>query len=195
MLRRGIAIVASGVLIFSSALCGETPVPRDTEFPVELAHTVNVRNAKVGDPIEFHTLEPVLIGNDTVVPQNATILGSITEIQRRGPGWQRCLIRITIHSLRWKRGEAVLNAMVSSILRPHADELYWRFRYAPTFMEGIRVISHQRGDAYTEFFSDHKDVVLHSGVSFMLRQIEPEGNPDRELNVYSGEPRRTADKW
>jgi hypothetical protein len=189
------AVVGALLLLTSSALGGETLVRRDTYFPVEIVHTIKGKTAKVGDPIEFRTLEAVLIGKDIVVPRNATILGTIIAVQKRGPEWPRSLVRIRIHTLLWKDGEAKLNAMIASILRPHMDATEWSFRYPPTFLEGIRVVSHQRREAFTEFFSDRKDVVLRSGVAFMLRQIDPDRYPEQNFDVYKSDDDRTAENW
>lgn len=189
------AIVGALLLISSSAFGGETLVRRDTEFPVEIVHTIKGKNAKAGDPVEFRTTEAVLIGNDIVVPRNATILGTILEVQKRGPAWPKSLLRVRIHTLRWKNGEASLNAMIASVMRPHMDSAAWNFRPAPTFMEGIRVVSHQRREAYTEFFSDRRDVVLRSGVGFMLRQIDPTNYPDQDFDVFKSDDDRTAENW
>lgn len=191
-------ITISAVLLSASSLSAfDEPanVRRDTEFPVEVAHTVKAKSAKVGDTVEFRTAEAVLIGNDIVVPRSATILATITEVQRRSPDSRRSLIRIRIHTLRWKHGEAPLNAIVASVRSPQSRSADWLFRNIPTFLEGIRVISYQRHRAFTEFLSDKKEVTLRSGVTLMLRQIDPTAYPDREFDVYTPDSQRTAENW
>lgn len=188
-------VVASAVLLVPFfAFAGEPTVRRETQFPVEVRHTISASSAKIGDTVEFRTDEPVLIGNNIVVPEKATILGTVVDV-RRHTGSFPSVLRIRFDRLRWKSGEAKLNAMVLSVRRLYAEAGDWRFHYAPTFIEGIRVISHQQRDAYTEFICDKKDVTLRSGVAFMLRQIDPDSYPAREFMVYSPKNELTARSW
>jgi hypothetical protein len=41
-----------------------------------------------------------------------------------------------------------------------------------------------RKDAYTDFQSEEKDFVLRSGITFLLRQLDP----DRDPEMMSNEP-------
>jgi len=195
MIREASAFLLPLVLV-SLAMSGtDAAVRRDTQFPVQVRHTVKADSAKVGDPVEFRTDEAVLIGNNVVIPEDATILGTIIKVERRSRDSRQSLIRIRIHTLRWKTGEAALNAMVSSIRRPYASATDWHFHDMPTFVEGIRVTSYQRRDAYTDFSSDQKNVTLRAGVALMLRQIDPEAYPDRDFKVYTPDSQRTAQNW
>ncbi len=170
-------------------------VRRDTQFPVELHGSIKSSSAKVGDKVEFRTDEAILIGNNVVVPENAVILGTVVEVKHHAPDEPHSLLRIKIHTLRWKNGEAPLNAMVASVRRGHMLAVDTAFRHTPTFMDGIRIVSHKKRDAYTEFLSDRKEITLRSGVGFVLRQIDPADYPEREFNVYTPDDQKTAQNF
>ncbi len=179
-----VTFVALGLTLPTFA--GDKPsVRRDTEFPVEVHTGLKSGSVRVGDTIEFRTAEAVLIGNGVVVPRNATILGTVTEVRSRNADGPRALIRIRIHTLRWKSGEASLNAMVSAVRHVRFSDPNISFPQLPTFMEGIRIVSHLRHEAVTDFFSDQRNFTIRSGVGLMLRQIDPEAFPDRDFNVLS----------
>jgi pyruvate/2-oxoglutarate dehydrogenase complex dihydrolipoamide acyltransferase (E2) component len=149
-------------------------VRHDTEFPVEVHGTVKSANAKVGDTVEFRTTVAVLIGNNIVVPENSTILGTITELRRDRRDYPNSLVAIRIHTLRWKDNEAHLNAVVTSIrhINQISSALHW-----PTFLEGVRIVSHVERDGYTEFFSGHKELTIRSGVNLVIRHVDPDAYP------------------
>lgn len=177
------------------ALAGDSvTVRRDTQFPVEVRHTISASSAKTGDTVEFRTEEAVLIGNNIVVPAKAKLLATITEVRRQSAG-SPSVLRIRIHTLQWKNGQAPLNAMVQSIQRLHPESADWSFHRAPTFLEGIRVVSYLQHEAYTEFTCDKKDVVIRSGLSFTVRQVDPNVRPEREYTVYSPENERAGAGW
>jgi hypothetical protein len=187
MLRLALTAVASLTLIASSSASDDLKVEvrHNTEFPVEVHGTIKSASARVGDTVEFRTEIPVLIGNKIVVPNNATILGTVTEVRHGEHDWPRSLIRIRIHTLRWKDQQIHLNAMVTSIRRVRHMTAVATFGSMPTFLEGVRVVSHLQHNASTEFVSDQKDVVIRSGVSFMIRQIDPDAYPDDDLRILT----------
>ena len=176
-----------GLLIFTVLACTalsaqEAVVRRDTQFPVELNDTIKTKSAKVGDRVRFRLNEAVLIGNNVVVPEGAKITGSIVAVQHDGAEEPRSAMRIRIDSLEWKKGAAKLNAVVQSVeptpaqmmIIPHRRHAPLR---TPSFMVDIQIRAHVRRDAYTDFYSKDKNFVLHSGVVFMLRHIDPQHDP------------------
>lgn len=181
MPRLGVLLIVS-VLACTALSAQEAVVRRDTQFPVELRDTIKSKSAKVGDKIKFRLNEAVLIGNNVVVPEGAKISGTIDAVQNEGAEEPRSAIRIRIHSLEWKKGTAQLNAVVMSVeptpaqlmIIPHRRHPPLR---SPSFTQNIHIKAHVRRDAYTDFFSNDKNLVLHSGVVFMLRHIDPDHEP------------------
>lgn len=144
----------------------------DTGFPVELQQTIRASRAKAGDPVEFRTLEPVLIGNGIVVPENAMLVGVVAFARDESKAEPRSLLRIRVQGLHWKNGQARINAVVGSVY-------YARSSYVlkmsngpkPTFLEGIHIIPHLMWQASTDFYANDKDVVLHKGILLQLRHV------------------------
>jgi hypothetical protein len=163
--------------VSSIAFAQELPsIKQDTTFPVELRQTIHSNSAKIGDPVEFRTLEAVLIGNGIVVPADALLLGKVEEVQTRTSSYPDSLLGIRIHTLRWQKGELPLNAVVSKVYFVRAGYLNdASLGLKPTFLEGIQIVAHVSDVAFTEFSSRKKDVVLRKGVMLLLRQISPEG--------------------
>jgi hypothetical protein len=80
--------------------------------------------------------------------------------------------------------------MVARVRRGHPEATDLQLRATPTFLEGVRIVSYMRRQAYTEFYSDKKDVTIRSGVNFVLRQIDPNEFSDEEgVDVYDSQAR------
>lgn len=190
-----ITLFAMGTAATLFGADGPMMVRRDTEIPVEVRSKIKSESAKVGDTVEFRTTIAVLIGKNVVVPENSEVLGTVVDVQHNGTDGPRSLVRIRIHTLRWKSGETALNAIVASVRHGHIDVPDWGFGPQPTFMEGIRIVSYQRHEACTDFSSAQKNFTVRSGVSLMLRQIDPAAYPDRDFNVYTPDDQRTAKNY
>jgi hypothetical protein len=189
MVRFFAVLLALAALAAPLLVAQETIVRRDTLFPVELRTTVKTDSVKIGSTVEFRTNEAVLIGNNIVVPDDAKILGTVEVIRRDSVDSPRSLVRIRLGTLYWKNGSAKLNAVVASVEASPAEQmLMTRHRrnpvQPPSFLRGIRILAHMRKDAYTDFQSEEKDFVLRSGITFLLRQLDP----DRDPEMMSNEP-------
>lgn len=160
--------------LFSGVAVGQEffAVLPDTRFPVELHGTVRVSQAKVGDPVEFRTIEPVLIGNGVVVPERAEVRGTVIFARTDNRTTPSSWVRIRVQELRWKTGQASLNAVVDGVhfvRSSYFDSLHRGTRV--TFLEGIHVTPHLFHNASTDFFSDSKAVVLRDGIILEMRHI------------------------
>jgi len=156
-------------------------VQPDTRFPVVLHGTVRASQAKVGDPVEFRTIEPVLIGNGVVVPENAELKGTVVFVRTDHRTTPSSWVRIRVQQLRWKTGQAALNAVVDGVhyVRSSYFDSYHRGPRS-TFLEGIHIVPHLFRDASTDFFSDSKPVVLHDGIILEMRQVVLNDSEDQE---------------
>ena len=164
------------VVVSASALAQQLPsVKQDTTFPVELRRTIHTKSAKLGDPVEFRTIEAVLIGSGIVVPSNALLVGEVEDVKPRAPSSSESSVSIRVHTLRWDNNEIPLNAVVSSVFFARAAYLHASpVGTKPTFLEGIRIVAHLSEEAFTEFSSEKKEVVLRNGVLLLFRQVDPE---------------------
>lgn len=147
----------------------------DTRFPVELHGTVRASRAKVGDPVEFRTIEPVLIGNGVVVPESTTLFGEVIFVRSDPGATPRFWIRIAVNSLRWQTGQACLNATVDSVYYVRSSYFgHLQHSQKVTFLEGIEIDPHLFRHASTDFFSSSREVVLRDGILLELKQFVPE---------------------
>lgn len=179
--------------IFAATLSAqEISVRSGTQIPVELRTTIKAESSKVGDAIEFRTTEAVLIGNNIVVPEGAKITGRIEQVTRSANP-PNSVVHVSITALQWKKGEAPLNAVIISVEPTPAQQMlnlgrHHRFRDPPTFLNHIHIRAHLLRHAVTEFYSDQPNFSLHSGLYFLLRQINSDRDPalvdkDHILNV------------
>lgn len=165
---------------FSSAQ--ETSVHPGTEIPVELRTKIDTHGVKVGAKIEFHTTEAVLIGHNIVVPESATITGRVDQVIDGTVASPNSLLRISINHLKWKHGEAPLNAIIISVERTPAQDMmmargHRSFRDPPTFLKDVHIRAHLSRNASTEFYSDHSNFTVNKGLFFLLRQVDPDHDP------------------
>jgi hypothetical protein len=162
-------------------------VPADTRFPVELHQTVRASHAKVGDPVEFRTIEPTLIGNGVVVPEGAELLGEVAFVRSDRTETPPFWVRLRVYALRWDTGRARINAVVDTIYYVRSSYLGTIDRRGRiTFLEGIHVDPHLFRNASTDFFSDSKEVILHSGILLQFRHIVPDDEAAQTLSASSG---------
>lgn len=163
------------LVVSSTALAQQLPSIRpDATFPVELRRTIHTNSAKVGDLVEFRTIESVLIGSGIVVPSNASLLGEIEQVQTRSSSSAESSVSLRVHTLRWEDNEIAVNLVVTSVFFARAAYLNGSpIGVKPTFLEGIRIVAHLSQEAFTKFSSEKKEVVLRNGVLLLLRQVDP----------------------
>jgi hypothetical protein len=112
VLFSALAVVAEDPKTASSA----TPLPDNLSIPVQLSKTIDTNKCKVGDVIEMKTLEPVLMGNNLVMPEKAKLLGRIVGAASRAnekPSW----VLLVVERADWKEHSIALHAFVSSQIR------------------------------------------------------------------------------
>lgn len=89
-----------------------TPAVGEVSIPAELRTTVKAENAHRGDPVEFRTLEPQLIGNGVVMPANAKLTGRIVGAapqQGDKPSW----LVLLVERAEWKQQSIPLHAFIA----------------------------------------------------------------------------------
>ncbi len=166
-----------------------------TGFPAELHQTIHASRAKAGDLVQFRTLEPVLIGGGVVVPENATLLGKVVFARWDTAAEPRSMLRIRIDGVRWKSGQARINAVVVGMYYVRSAYIYNpETGPRPTFLEGIHISSHPARNASTDFFSNTKDVVLRSGILLLLQHVVPNDDADQTLSASSSAADEPAKK-
>jgi hypothetical protein len=97
-----------------------TPLPDNLSIPAQLSKSLDTNKCKVGDVIEMKTLEPVLLGNNLVMPEKTKLLGTIVGAASRQdekPSW----ILLVVERADWKEHSVALHAFVSSQITVRAE--------------------------------------------------------------------------
>ncbi|HEY4900093.1 MAG TPA: hypothetical protein VIH91_04655 [Terriglobales bacterium] len=81
-------------------------------IPAEITTTVRAEKAHRGDPVEFRTMEAVLIANGVVMPKNPRLIGRIVgAAPRQGdkPSW----LVLLVERAEWKKQSVPLHAFIA----------------------------------------------------------------------------------
>ena len=90
-------------------------VPTGTSLPLVLHNGISTHSAKVGDPVYFETLFPIMIDGRVAVPAGSYVSGEVTETKRAGRVKGRAELMIKLNTLILTNGYMVnLNAVPRS---------------------------------------------------------------------------------
>ena len=116
MLRGLIPTLMMAVAVAQAPQDSANPQRQGGAFiPAELTKTIRAESAQRGDPVEFKTLEAVLIRNGLVMPANTKLQGRVVgAAPRQGdkPSW----LVVLIERAAWKNQSVSLHAYISSQL-------------------------------------------------------------------------------
>jgi type IV secretion system protein VirB10 len=87
-------------------------VPSGTKIPLVLHNGISTHSAKVGDPVYFETLFPIMIDGRVAIPAGSYVSGEVTETKRAGRVKGRAELMIKLNTLILTNGYMVnLNAV------------------------------------------------------------------------------------
>ncbi len=90
-------------------------VPSGTSIPLVLHNGISTHSAKVGDPVYFETLFPIMIAGRVAIPAGSYVSGEVTESKRPGRVKGRGELMIKLNTLILTNGYMVnLNAVPRS---------------------------------------------------------------------------------
>ena len=90
-------------------------VPSGTSLPLVLHNGISTHSAKVGDPVYFETLFPIMIEGRVAIPAGSYVSGEVTETKRAGRVKGRAELMIKLNTLILTNGYLVnLNAVPRS---------------------------------------------------------------------------------
>lgn len=90
-------------------------VPIGTSLPLVLHNGISTHSAKVGDPVYFETLFPIMIAGRVAIPAGSYVSGEVTETKRAGRVKGRAELMIKLNTLILTNGYMVnLNAVPRS---------------------------------------------------------------------------------
>jgi hypothetical protein len=108
--------LVSAIAVFAEdpqAVTTTAQLPDNLSIPARLSKTIDTRKCKAGDAVEMRTLEPVLVGNGLVMPENAKLHGKIAGAASRQndkPSW----VVLVVESAEWKQHRIPLHAFIAS---------------------------------------------------------------------------------
>ncbi len=87
-------------------------IPSGTTIPLVLHNGISTHSAKVGDPVYFETLFPIMIAGHVAIPAGSYVSGEVTETKRAGRVKGRAELMIKLNTLILTNGYMVnLNAV------------------------------------------------------------------------------------
>jgi hypothetical protein len=90
-------------------------VPIGTSLPLVLHNGISTHSAKVGDPVYFETLFPIMIAGRVAIPAGSYVSGEVTDTKRAGRVKGRAELMIKLNTLILTNGYMVnLNAVPRS---------------------------------------------------------------------------------
>jgi len=113
-MRALLLVLFSAITIYAEdpqAVAPPVPIPENLNIPARLSKTIDTNKCKPGDVVEMKTLEPVLIANGLVMPENATLHGKIVGAASRQndkPSW----LLLVVQQADWKEHSIPLHAFV-----------------------------------------------------------------------------------
>ncbi|HEU5401245.1 MAG TPA: hypothetical protein VFU86_07805 [Terriglobales bacterium] len=166
-------------------------MPADTRFPVRVCKTIRATRARPGDRVVLETIEPVLLANGIVIPEDARLTGEVAFVRSDHKAEPQSWVRLWVTRLRWKAGQANLNAVVDAVYYVPTNYIFpfSRVERKATFLEGIHVSPHFFKNGSTDFFSDSREVVLRKGILLEMRQVVPSDEDPSTLSVSTAVPR------
>jgi len=86
-------------------------IPGKLSIPAQLTRTVRADNAHPGDPVQFRTLEAVLVNNEVVMPANSSLHGHILGASPKQDG-KNSWLALVVERADWKQHSLPLHAFV-----------------------------------------------------------------------------------
>ena len=216
------------LLLALSALLATAQQPADSAFspgklsiPARLAKTVRADKVHPGGPVEFRTLEPVLVSNGLVMPENALLRGRILSAGPKQEG-RNSWLSLVVERAEWKQHSLPLHAFItaqitlssansqnssapasagntSATLRGKRHNVRWEARYDPT-LSGLIKAPQDATDTGQDQLSAHPPLLDNvsivrskDGTTYL---VSPKGNvklPAGALLMLQNEPVASSD--
>jgi hypothetical protein len=97
--------VLAAIALASSIWAAELPV--DTKIEIRLKTKVSSNASKPHDPLEAMVIQPVLLGEQCVIPIGATLRGEVTKAEPSAAADQRASLQLDFNQLRGKNGKTI----------------------------------------------------------------------------------------
>lgn len=137
-----VCVLVSAVAVFAEdPVATNSPVPDNLNIPARLSKTIDTNKCKPGDAVEMRTLEPVLIANGLVMPENVRLHGRVlgaASRQENRPSW----VVLVVERAEWKQHDLPLHAFVVAQITVKAQPAS---QADSAFDNGINSLRHHAG--------------------------------------------------
>jgi hypothetical protein len=95
------------------------PATRSETLQIELTNTIRAKNAKVGDIVKARTVTALVLPNQTVVPENAKLIGRVCAANPEPSDANGAAIAIVFDEMRVRNGKKLqLNLSIQAAMLP-----------------------------------------------------------------------------
>ena len=102
MKRLLLALLVAGIAFAQQPAADLPSLPDGTQFVTVLQTELNVKKAKVGDPVRLETLRPVLVKGKVAIPEGAKLWGRVTEVVISSGASSESRLAILVDRAEWK---------------------------------------------------------------------------------------------
>jgi hypothetical protein len=104
--------------LLSPAIGAEAP-QTEASLEAELTRGLDVKKARVGDPVLAKTTQELKGKGDFRIPKNAKLIGHVTQVQTRGKGQGESILAVVFEKAQLKDGREIpLTALIEAIAPP-----------------------------------------------------------------------------
>jgi|SRR5271157_849264 len=96
-------------------------LPNDKAFLAKLLTNMELRQCKVGDPVEAEPRQDVKQGHDVLLKKNATLLGHVSAVELPSSDKPQLIVGIVFDTVRMKDGKQFSLNLIIQALAPEAD--------------------------------------------------------------------------
>lgn len=104
----------------SSATTNASALSAGTSIEGQLQNSLDVRKAKVGDPVFLKTTRAVRQNGETIVPKGSNLVGRVTEVQQKAKGNSASQLGIVFDRIEAGKMTMPITASIMSITNIHA---------------------------------------------------------------------------
>lgn len=104
----------------SSATTNASALSAGTSIEGRLQNSLDVRKAKVGDPVFLKTTRAVRQNGETIVPKGSNLVGRVTEVQQKAKGNSASRLGIVFDRIQAGKMTMPITASIMSITNIHA---------------------------------------------------------------------------
>jgi hypothetical protein len=183
-------VLFSAITVFAEGPQAPAPgtlVPDNLSIPARLSKTIDTNKCRAGDLVEMRTVEPVLISNGLVMPENTKLHGKVVGAASRQndkPSW----MVILMENAEWKDHSIPLHAFMAAQITMKAQV---QEQNDSTFDGAVNLpdVEHRRHSARVQANPVND---LPTSVSHPPREATVEGKDAMQLSYHTADDVRVV---